>query len=279
MASGATDIYMPSGQRDGYDIHYRVARHVGRPNAVVVFQLGTLSHPQYGDLLADALVTGGNHTLYAVQARSRPCQKFTGHADDLQQVVASARRDNPGVPICVMGVSLGALIALEWDLRHNRSQVPVAALSPVVMPRFSYLGPVPMAVITAGLLLRHYAVSAVASPLSAGIALTTNPASMEYGKHDPAKTVPAGLFDDVLKMTADVSLHAGRKAGPLLVVRAGDDKIANNTATGLWSKLFGNRDLKLITINGAAHDLSQETNHSDLVRALVEFASVGRTVV
>lgn len=204
---------------------------VDDPEAVVVLQLGTLSEPEYGDLLAAKFKQRGI-TTYAVASRTRGADNFRLHAAGLEEVVDTARRDNPGVPITVMGVSLGAVTALEWNALHNRSgEVPVVAMSPVIMSRFSYLGPLAVGKIVRGLFLRRLRARCVDSPLSAGIQLTTNPASDEYQKVDRSKKVPVGLFDDVMMMLFDITMAASRNKSRLLIVQAGNDRVAYNAAT------------------------------------------------
>jgi alpha-beta hydrolase superfamily lysophospholipase len=255
--------------RDGSPIRYRVTA-VDDPEAVVVLQLGTLSKPVHGDLMAQAFAARGIKT-YAIASRAAGAPRYTDHADDLQQVVTLVRAENPGVPVTVMGVSIGATTALEWNARHNAEAVPVVAMAPVVMSKLSYLGPRPLARVVGGVLFRRIAVQSVKTPLAAGVKLTTNSRSEEYHPPRRPKSVPASLFGDVARMLLDITRRSRRSRAPILVVLAGEDAVGYNSVARLWSHIFPRRLVTRRTVAGAAHDLSQETNHPELVGMLTDW--------
>lgn len=250
---------------DGKPIRYRTTAPQGAPKALLIMQMGTLGTPEYFDGMGEALAKSGIQS-YAIGSRvSAPT--FGQHAADLEAVLERARREHPGVPTTVAGVSLGSMIALDWSARHNAEHLPVIAMSPVLATRF--LGLKDTLTIGAGMVNERAARIPVNTPMSVGAALTTNPASAEAHLADARDMkVPAGLFDDVGKMVGDVALHGHRMKGPLFIAMAGNDAVAVNGATELFSKLIGSTDKTIETFPGAAHDLSQETNHPDLVNAL-----------
>lgn len=250
---------------DGQAIRYRTTAPQGTPKALLVMQMGTLGTPEYFDAMGEALAKSGIQS-YAIGSRlSAPT--FGQHAADLEAVLETARREHPGVPTTVAGVSLGSMIALDWSARHNAEHLPVIAMSPVVATRF--LGLKDTLTIGAGMVNDRAAKIPVNTPMSVGAPLTTNPASAEAHLADAADMkVPAGLFDDVGKMAGDVALHGHQMKGPLFVAMAGNDAVAVNGATERFATLIRSTDKTIQRFPGAAHDLSQETNHPDLVNAL-----------
>lgn len=251
----------------------RVTTPAARPTAILILQLGTLSQPADGDLLGDALARTAGMATYAVPALDHGVSPARLHGDRLEAVVGRARAENPGVAVMVAGVSLGSAIALNWAVHHNVEEVPVVAMSPVVMSRLSYLGPRALGRVMAGLVSKRWGLRRVPSPVSAGIPLTTNPQSREYELVDPAATVPANLFGDNLRMLAETTLRASRSPFPLLVVEAGGDAVTYNGATGLWSRVLRMDDVSEVRIRRAAHDLSQETNHAALVSVIANWGA------
>jgi alpha-beta hydrolase superfamily lysophospholipase len=250
---------------DGQAISYRTTVPPGKPAAVVVMQQGTLGKPEYFDQMGEALAQNGIKS-YAVGSRTE-APNFKQHATDLDAVVKLARHENPGARVTVMGVSLGSMIALDWSARFNPTHAPVVAMSPVVMNKF--LGPGDTLKVAAGFVSESAARWPVNTPMSKHVPLTTDPASPEAHLTRPeTMKVPAGLFDDVGKMTADIAWHGRRMQGPLLVSLAGSDGVAINGATQAFTHLIGAQDKQVVTIEGAAHDLSQEVNHADWVQTL-----------
>ncbi|HEY9721119.1 MAG TPA: alpha/beta hydrolase [Oscillatoriaceae cyanobacterium] len=253
---------------DGQAIAYRTTEVSGKPKAVFVMQQGTLGKPEYFDAMGEQLSQKGIKS-YAVGSRTE-APSFHQHADDLQQVVAQAQKENPGVPVTVGGVSLGSMIALDWSARHNAAQLPVVAMAPVVANKF--LGLKDSLRVGLGLIDKKAQKSLVDTPMSAGVPLTTNPASPEFaltGAKD--LKVPAGLFDDVAKMAGDVALKGRSMQGPLLIAMGGKDQVAVNGVSKLYAHLIGSKAMTVKTFPGVAHDMSQETNHPELVQSLQNF--------
>lgn len=251
---------------DGKDIAFRTTTPAGTPKAIVVMQQGTYGQPEFWDGMGEKLAANGIKS-YAVGSRVETARKGI-HAEDLQQVVARARAENPGVPVTVMGVSLGAMITLDWSATHNPDQLPVVLMSPVVLPK--YLGPLDLAKVAVGLLIpplgRRWKVH---SPMSKGARLTTNPGSPENELPGARQMkVPANLFDDVVKMAATGAWNGRKMNGPLMVMQAGEDQVTFNAPTRAFMGLIGARDKQVQTFAGAAHDLSQESHRSDIVESL-----------
>jgi alpha-beta hydrolase superfamily lysophospholipase len=253
---------------DGKDVAFRTTQSVGAPKAIIIMQQGTYGQPQFFDGMGEKLAEKGIKS-YAVGSRVETTD-YHIHADDLNRVVAQARKENPGVPITVMGVSLGAMIALDWNAEHNPDKVPVVLMSPVVLPK--YLGLGDLLKVGAGLFSKHFAAEKVDSPMRKGARLTTNPASAEDHLADAKNMkVPANLFDDVVKMAAAGAWNGRKSTGPLLVMEAGADQVAANWATGGFMHLIGSKDKTVKSFAGAAHDLSQESHRPDVVNGVADW--------
>lgn len=265
LATTATHADGSLTASDGKAIAYRTTEPARKPRAIVVMQQGTYGQPALWDAMGEKLAAQGIKS-YAVGSRVETTDSRI-HADDLDRVVARARQENPGVPVTVMGVSLGAMIAMDWNASRNTTHTPVVLMSPVVVPR--YLGAGDLLKVGAGLFSKHFAKSKVDSPMSKGAPLTTNPNSPELSLPNAKEMkVPANLFDDVVKMAARGAEAGGKTTGPLLVMEAGDDKVALNLATSPFMKLIGSKDKTVVKLPGAAHDLSQESQRPDVVNTL-----------
>ena len=251
---------------DGQTVAYRTTETAGAPKAIIVMQQGTYGQPAFFDGMGEGLAKSGIKS-YALGSRVETPDPAI-HAKDLAAVVAKARAENPGVPVTVAGVSLGAAIAMNWSAVHNADHLPVVLMSPVILPK--YLGVGDLARIAGGLFGGQKAGDKrVHSPMSKGATLTTNPQSPEANlPNAKGMTVPARLFGDVLKMTGQTALRGRQMAGPLLVMRAGEDEVAVNPASTAFTKLIKSKDEKIVTFKGAAHDLSQEYHNPAVVKSL-----------
>ena len=251
---------------DGQRIDYRITSPAGQPKALVIYMEGTLGKASDFDGMAGKLAASGIKS-YAVTSRVAPPDHFSQHAQDLDDVIRLARRENPGVPITVMGCSLGASIALDWGVRHRAENVPVAALAPVFWPKF--LNAKEIVEVSAGDLSHRAAEARINSPMSAGVQTTTNPDAPAAHLVDPkSMTLPAGLYSQVLDMSLNLGAHARQIKGPVFIGMGGLDHVGTNPITREVGKLIGSHDKTVQTFPTAAHDLGQEFNHPELVNAL-----------
>lgn len=250
--------------QDGSERAYRVTLTQGPPRAVVVMQQGTLGRPEDFDGLGSRLAQRGVLS-YALGARSQAADGRL-HADDLQALVARAREEHPGVPVVVMGVSLGAGIALDWRARHGQDGTPVVAMAPVVVPK--YLGLRDLVGIAGAMLRSAWGDRPVASPMSAGRALTTNPLSPAFDlPADPKLAVPAALFAQLTQMTWRAWGQGGQSSGPLFLAQGGADAVTYHAPAKAFARLLRG-PVEAQAFPGLGHDLSQEWHDPTWVRAL-----------
>ncbi|MBC7643792.1 MAG: hypothetical protein H7123_01610, partial [Thermoleophilia bacterium] len=153
---------------------------------------------------------------------------------------------------------LGADCVLYWRGRHGTPPTPVVALNPVILEKMLPWGD--RAKVGASLVSHKVGLSHVGTPMSLGIALTDNPASLEHLTnlvHPEAMTVEAGLFGDTARMAGSIIKNSRGGHGDVAVVLAGGDKVALNLASTGLAKVLGAEVWK---VPGAAHDLSQLAN-------------------
>ncbi|MCW2925297.1 MAG: Hydrolase [Thermoleophilia bacterium] len=266
---------------DGRSIGYRVTQAVGQEKSVLVYMNGTAGKAALFDGMADQLAQRGI-TSYSITSRTHldaagrilPDAGYGIHADDLDRVVTLALREHPDTPAAVAGTSLGAVIAMHYNATRNVHGLPVVALAPVALDRF--LPFADKAKLVASLGSERAGNALVATPMSVGRTMTTNPAS-EYVTHagEMANTkVPARIFRDVLRMNVDTLRHAKDATGELHVVLGGSDQVSVNAVSRLVAKHAAPAGLRtpVTTLSGAPHELSQEWNDPRVVDALASVA-------
>lgn len=109
------------------------------PTHVVVIAHGYGEHVGRYERLADALV-GNGAVVYAVDHAGHGksegervlVQDFEDLVADLHALHETARRENPGLPVVLLGHSMGGLIAARYAQRHGDTLAALVLSSPLV---------------------------------------------------------------------------------------------------------------------------------------------------
>jgi alpha-beta hydrolase superfamily lysophospholipase len=117
----------------------RTWRGTGAPSHVVVVAHGYGEHIGRYERVADALV-GNGAVVYAVDhvghGRSEGervlVEDFEDVVGDLHELAETARRENPGLPVVLLGHSMGGLIAARYAQRYGDTLTALVLSSPVV---------------------------------------------------------------------------------------------------------------------------------------------------
>ena len=219
---------------DGETLALRRLPAAGRPRAVVVVVHGLGEHAGRYHGLAKQLHGWG----FAVWAHDHHGHgESTGArgglpselrlVDDLALVIDDARRENPGVPLVLLGHSLGGLVAASLVARGVRPVDALVLSSPGLDPGLNGFQKMLLAVLPR-----------IAPNLRVGNGLDDN-----YLSHDPV--VVQAYRDDPLTHDrigsrlarflayegATVQQHAARWPVPTLLIYAGDDRLVRPAAS------------------------------------------------
>jgi alpha-beta hydrolase superfamily lysophospholipase len=111
----------------------------GTPSHVVVIAHGYGEHLGRYERLADALVRNGA-VVYAVdhvghgksEGERVVVEDFEDVVDDLHELDETARRENPGLPVVLLGHSMGGLIASRYAQRYGDTLTALVLSSPLI---------------------------------------------------------------------------------------------------------------------------------------------------
>ena len=206
----------------------------GAQLAVLVLH-GLYSHMGWYRPLAEALVERGA-AVYLLDRRGAGLSGgLAGHidswrqvVDDLQRVVARIRAQHPGVPVCALGISLGAAMTVATSLVHEDAFHRHALMSPGLAPS------------TQLPFLRRIGVvySALARPHVLYELPFTVEQLCEVGElrdalwNDPLRTraVTSRFLLEIFRLQRYVRQHIDRLRAPLLALIAGADAMIDNEA-------------------------------------------------
>jgi alpha-beta hydrolase superfamily lysophospholipase len=185
---------------------------------------------------------------------------FGDYLADLDAFVAKLRSDGIARKLFVVAHSQGALVAAAWGLAHGREVAGFILSSP-------YLGlamrPPAAKVIGARLL------SGVLPwlPISTGLdidELTGDEDMRRWTERDPlyGRAATPRWFTESTRAQRDVLRRAAEFEAPLLVLAAGEDRIADVAATRRWFEQVRSTDKRLQVYEGFRHEIFNEIDRA-----------------
>jgi len=279
----ATDFTITSA--DGEEVFVHRWSGPGRPRAVVQIAHGMGEHAARYARLAAALVERG----YAVVANDHRghgrtagspdrhgdlgAAGWTGLVDDMALVTARARSDAPGVPVVVLGHSMGSF-ALQQHLLDHSGDIDGAVLS----------GTSATDVIAAGLDPTQPAdLTAFNAPFEPARTdydwLSRDEAEVDAYVADPACGFGlavegmAGLLRDAPATADPQRLAAIRTELPILIMSGDADPLAGGgelvELVGQRYRDAGVKDVTVMRYPGARHEIFNETNRDEVTADLL----------
>ena len=124
---------------DGLRLFFRHWPARGTPRFVALIAHGMAEHAGRYEELAGILSADGA-VVWAIdhrghghsQGRRGDFRSFQEYIDDLDLLTEHARAKNPGLPVVLIGHSLGGLIALAYAAQHGNKLAAVAASAPAL---------------------------------------------------------------------------------------------------------------------------------------------------
>jgi alpha-beta hydrolase superfamily lysophospholipase len=249
-------------------ISVRVWEHPGA-RRVVVISHGYGEHIERYDHVAQTLGAGGaavygpDHLGHGHSAGERVLIADVEHVvDDLVRVIERARADHPGLPVVLLGHSMGGLIATRLTQRAGRP--PLAGL--VLSSPAIGLGPVLAQMAEAGFADLPLDVSALSRDPAVGEAYAADPLVW----HGPWKAPTLAALG-----RAQDAVEQGSTSGglPLLWIHGTDDALVPIVFTRAAVERLRGADFTAHEHAGGRHELFNETDREraiDLLCAFVE---------
>jgi alpha-beta hydrolase superfamily lysophospholipase len=206
-------------------------------------------------------VWGPDHLGHGLSEGERVLVRdFERVVDDIEHVVSMARSANPGLPVVLIGHSMGGMIATRYVQRYGRGLAGLVLSGPAVgrldaAEHLLELAEIPDIPIDPAVLSRDPAV---------GAAYASDP--LVY--HGPFKRVTLQAIRAVLS-AIDGSPGFGRL--PTLWLHGDDDQLVplNDARAGL-TKLRGSDFIERI-YTGARHEVFNETNQTEVLNEVCSF--------
>lgn len=260
----------------GIEIHHQAWLPDGEVRAVVLVVHGLGEHiARYGTLVAALLprgiaVAGVDHIGHGRSGGPRgdalAVSDFTAPLDTLRE---RCERQWPGVPLFLLGHSMGGLIAAHYLIDRQAGLAGAVLSAPAVVPGSS----VTPLTIALGKLLARVAPRVGVLRLEVD-ALSRDPAVVQAYRDDPlvlhGKT-NARLGALLLQAIARVQADAGRIELPLLIVQGGADRLTDPAGAQTLRSLVGSGDVELELYPDAYHELFNEPDRERVLHRVSEW--------
>lgn len=242
----------------------------GHPRAVLLLVHGLAEHSgRYGNLVNHFLPLG--YAVYGVDhvghGKSEGARVFVeGFAEflgPLDTLFGMVRERHPGVPVFVVGHSMGGLIAATW-LLGNQDTLAGAILSG---PSVKVPDNLSTAVILVGRLLSRLIPGAGVVGLDAH-GISRDPAVVQAYLDDPLVykgKITARLGAELLQAMQRIGKEARRIRLPILILQGDADQLVDPLGARILHGLAGSQDKTLKVYDGLYHELYNEPERGQVL--------------
>jgi alpha-beta hydrolase superfamily lysophospholipase len=240
----------------------RIASRSWRPDGavrgIVVLIHGFNSHSGYFAWAAEQFASAG-FAAYALDLRGRGksegerfyVERFSDWLEDVDKLVEIARTGNPGLPVYVLGHSVGGVIASSYVFEH---QPDIAGL---ICESFAFDVGLPhlvqLALEGASHLIPHLPLYSLKNEI-----FSRDPAVVAAMNNDPLianEKQPAETASEVLKAAARLKGNMPKFNVPVFIIHGTDDKATRPEGSQYFYDNVGSEDKTLKLYDGHYHDL------------------------
>jgi len=257
-------------------LHYRYYP-AAQPRGIVIVIHGLQGHSGWHEKSCSVLAANG-YVVYAPDRRGAGLnQRDRGDIDswetlmeDITRFVELARREHPGLPVFLHGISWGGKLALLYGGLNPDKIAGMILSTPAIVTQVDLsLGE--QGQILWGVLHDRY--GTVQIPTDQAEAFTANPYWLEYIRSDPLtlRRCTYRFFWNDGKIDSRLRRACRNYNGPILLLLAGCDVIVDNekTVDFLGGRLPSSSQVQQKTYPGALHALEFEPDITAYVRDMV----------
>jgi alpha-beta hydrolase superfamily lysophospholipase len=244
----------------------------GAPRAVMLLIHGFNSHSGYFAWAAERFAADGL-AVYALDHRGRGksegerfyVDKFSDWLVDVDTLADTARSETPGVPVYILGHSVGGVIASSYAFEHQDEIAGLISESFAFDVGFPEL--LQLALEGASYLIPHLPVFSLKNEI-----FSRDPKVIEQINSDPLiknEKQPAETAAEVLKAAARLKENMPKITVPVLIIHGTDDKATRYQGSQYFYEHIGSKDKTLKLYEGGYHDLlndiDKETVMADIL--------------
>jgi alpha-beta hydrolase superfamily lysophospholipase len=256
----------------GLKIFNRSWQPEGKTRAVVVIVHGFNSHSgQY--IWAGEQFAAKGLAVYAIDLRGRSegeryyVEKIEDYTDDVATLVRTAKSENPGVPVFVLGHSAGGVVSCVYTLDHQ------SEIDGLICESFAYDLPTPDIVLSflKGLsyITKHTHVFTLHNEIFSRDPLVVesmNNDPLIHGESQPVQTAKV-LIDAASRLNKEFPLIKL----PVLILHGTEDKATNPSGSQFFYDNAGSTDKTLKLYEGHYHDLLNDIDKEVVMKDITDW--------
>jgi len=247
----------------GLKIHTRSWKPLGTPRAVMILIHGFNAHSGYMEWPGEQFSANG-FASYALDLRGRGqsegerfyVEEFSDYLTDVNTLVDQARRENPGLPVFVLGHSAGGVIATSYVYEHQNEIAGLVCESFAFDVGLPHL--VQLALQGVSHLAPHLHVFSLNNP-----DFSRDPDAVEKMNNDPLiakESQPAETASEMLKAAARLKENMPNFTAPVFIIHGTEDKATRPAGSQYFYDNAGSTDKTLKLYEGHYHDLLADTD-------------------
>jgi alpha-beta hydrolase superfamily lysophospholipase len=237
------------------------------PRGVVVIVPGFNSHSGYYEWTAEQLVDAGL-VVYAIdlpgRGKSEGERFYVGdmldYVSDVAELIDTAKEQDPGLPVFLLGHSAGGVVACLYTLDHQ------AEISGLICESFAFQVPAPDIALAVLKGLSHIAPHAHVLKLH-NADFSRDPGVVEHMNNDPLianESQPSQTIAAMIRADERLARDFGTITLPVLILHGTQDKATKPSGSQQFYDKTASGDKTLKLYEGAYHDLL-----NDLDKAVV----------
>ncbi|QCJ41124.1 alpha/beta hydrolase [Bacillus sp. S3] len=266
----------------GSELYFRVIEPLTAPKAVVILVHGHGDHSGGLQNISESLVNKG-YIVYAFDLRGHGksagkrgyIQSWDEFSGDLHEFRKLVSLDQPGLPLYIVGHSIGGLITLEYALEHGSGISGIIAISPAIsykVTRFEQLG-----INLMGKVKPDYRIK---KPGRIRLLKKKSAIRVKYEsdrlRHN---IVTPGLGRSLIQAITRVVNKASSITLPILLQYGRDDKITPPSKLRLFFILMASKDKQMIEYPSARHRPFDEDGREQFLGDLVGWLDKQQKVI
>jgi acylglycerol lipase len=241
---------------------------------VVVIVPGFNSHSGYYQWVANQLIAD-RFAVYSIDLRGRGksdgerfyVEKFEDYVSDVTSLVALVKKQEPGLPVFMLGHSAGGVVASVYALDHQEE------LTGLICESFAFEVPAPdfaLAVIKG---LSHIAPHAHVLKLH-NEDFSRDPAVVEVMNNDPLiahEVQPTQTVASMVRADERLKKEFPRIKLPVLILHGTKDKATKPSGSQHFYEMAGSKDKTLKLYEGSFHDLLNDLDKKTVMSDILQW--------
>ncbi|HUV08830.1 MAG TPA: lysophospholipase [Spirochaetia bacterium] len=260
---------------DGLELYCQAWRPAGEARAVAAFVHGFGEHSGRHPNLVTSLTSRGI-ALHSFDLRGHgqsPGQRgfirsWSELREDVERFLATVQKNEGGLPLFLIGLSMGGLIVLNYVLHRPQGLRGVVAMAPAV----GQLGVASWKMALGRFLSRVWPRFSINPGLETG-GISRDPEVVRIAQEDPLahSKGTARLAEEMSRAIEWTRAHAGEIKLPLLILHGGADRIVNPEASRSFFEKVSFPDRERREFEGGYHELDNDVDHGQVLGYLADW--------